>query len=287
MDDGAALDRDHLTAELRRRGRAGGDDIDLARTALLLAALDRPRVRLDRYHHHLDTLVAAIGEEADIAGDIDRRCTALRNVLVEQYGYQGDTDTYDDPQNANLMRVIDRRKGLPVALGILYLHIAGARGWPAEGLNFPGHFLIRIDGHNGRRVLDPFEGGRTVEVGALRELLKQATGNPDAELAPDHYAPLADRDILLRLQNNLRIRAMRAEDIGRTAEVLESMVLLTPHRADLWRDLGLLHGHQGHHQAALAALQCYRDTAETERQRYEARALLSELQGQAPSEPST
>ena len=52
--------------------------------------------------------------------------------------------TYDDPQNADLMAVIDRRRGLPVALGILYIHAARAAGLEASGLNTPDHFLLQL-----------------------------------------------------------------------------------------------------------------------------------------------
>jgi len=56
---------------------------------------------------------------------------ALTQVMAEEHGYGGDRQHYDDLQNANLIRVIDRRRGLPVALGILYLHAARAQGWRA------------------------------------------------------------------------------------------------------------------------------------------------------------
>ena len=65
-------------------------------------------------------------------------------IVARSYGYRGDTESYDDLQNADLVRVIERRKGLPVALSILYLALARQQGWAAEGLAFPAHFLIRV-----------------------------------------------------------------------------------------------------------------------------------------------
>jgi regulator of sirC expression with transglutaminase-like and TPR domain len=79
------------------------------------------------------------------------RVAALTQVMAEEHGYNGDRQHYDDLQNANLIRVIDRRRGLPVALGILYLHAARAQGWRAAGINFPGHFLIAVE-HDGERA---------------------------------------------------------------------------------------------------------------------------------------
>ena len=141
-----ASGRDEIETALRRLGSQPDEAVDVAEAALLMAALDRPRVPLERYRHHLSLLTRDTADLAQGAGEatLDGRIAALNAVIRERYGYSGDALTYDDPQNANLMRVIDRRKGLPVALGILYLHAARAQGWPAEGLNFPGHFLLRL-----------------------------------------------------------------------------------------------------------------------------------------------
>ena len=101
-------------------------------------------------------LPARSAEAAQGSDDLVAQADALAAVLAEGYGYAGDTLTYEDLQNANLMRVIDRKKGLPVALGILYIHAGRAQGWDIAGLAFPGHFLVRIEGRGERRILDPF-----------------------------------------------------------------------------------------------------------------------------------
>src|SRR3546814_10733859 len=103
--------------------------------------------------------------------------------------------------NADMTRVIDRRRGLPVSLGILYLHGARAQGWPICGLNFPGHFLLRLDLGAQRSIIDPFNGGETRDAAALRALLKTMAGEA-AELPPEHTRPVRCRDDLLRLQHN-------------------------------------------------------------------------------------
>ena len=68
-----------------------------------------------------------------------------RDLIDGRFGYEGDRLTYDDPQNADLMAVIDRRRGLPVALGILYIHAARAGGFAAQGLHTPEPFLLLLD----------------------------------------------------------------------------------------------------------------------------------------------
>ena len=156
-------------ATLRAAGEAADEVIDVARAALAFAVLDRPEAATARYENHLRILAGDLA--ADMArqeDSLERRAAALRAVLVERNGYDGDRETYDDLRNADLSQVIDRRRGLPVALAILWLHTGRAQGWAMAGLNFPGHFLIRLDTGGESLVLDPFNGGRAVGGAELR-----------------------------------------------------------------------------------------------------------------------
>src|SRR6516162_9990102 len=162
---------------------------------------------------------------------------ALNEIILLKNGYSGDELSYDDLQNANLMRVVDRRKGLPVALGILYIHAARAQGWDIAGLAFPGHFLVRLADGAGRVIVDPFHAGQICGASELRELLKAAAGR-DSELLPEHYEPVSDREVLLRLQNNLKARLLQAQQNDRALMVVETMLMLAPDLAELWREAG-------------------------------------------------
>ncbi len=250
---------DAIREALEQAGRCGDDDIPLADTALALAAVGRPRVPLDRYRAHLDRLGAEVGDVVGEAEDADAQsaAAALRAVMAERYGYRGDDDTYDDLQNASLIRVIDRRKGLPVALGILYIHVARAQGWQMVGLNFPGHFMVRLEVGAGRVILDPFHAGIVRPAAQLRDLLKTVSGDK-AELKPEHYAPVSDREILLRLQNNIKLRHLRQQRLDDALEVIEAMLLIAPEEPWLWRECGILSAKNGNRVAAIAALERFR-----------------------------
>lgn len=255
---------------LERVGRQPDEEIDLAATALALAALDRPRVRLAWYREHLDALAAAVAAAAEPGAE------ALTGVVAGHYGYTGDTRTYDDLQNANLMRVIDRRKGLPVALGILYMHAARAQGWHAAGLAFPGHFLIRVAADSTPAILDPFHDGRALGPAELRGLLKTVAGT-EAELRPAYYAPVSDRDVLLRLQNNIKLRLLQEGRPAEAVETLGAMLTIAPEHGPLWREAGILHARLGNLGAAIAALERFLALGRDDRLLHEAALLLQHL----------
>ena len=259
---------------LREIGTRSDDDIDLAEGALALAALDRPGVALDRYRDHIARLADDVGYA--LSGKGVTLSDALNNVVLKSHGYCGDMLTYDDIQNANLMRVIDRKKGLPVALGILYLHAARAHGFAADGINFPGHFMIRIGEDGARLIIDPFNEGIERSVVDLRELLK-ATAGMEAELAPEHYAAVGNRDILVRLQNNIKARHERAGRPEDALRVVEGMLMFAPDMIPLWREAGAIHARIGNLGAAIEAFQTIIERADTDAARHDAAAIVQKL----------
>ncbi|HYH17795.1 MAG TPA: transglutaminase-like domain-containing protein [Azospirillum sp.] len=267
---------------LRRTGTLADEDIDIAEAALALGALDRPNVPLDRYRRHLAALARDMADRFDpLADSLETRVALLHEIVMERHGYAGDTETYDDLQNANLLRVIDRRRGLPVALGILYLHAARSMGWRMVGLNFPGHFLVRIELDGERAILDPFNDGQVRTAVDLRDLLK-ATAGTAAELTPEHYAAVRNRDILLRLQNNLKLRHLTANEVPQALDVLEGMRLFAPDEPALWRETGLLEAHQGRTEDAIAALETFIRLGDNERLMHQAAMLIQQLKTRLP-----
>lgn len=269
------FDLEQCARFLRNVGSSPSPALPIAEAALALASFDRPRIALARYRQHLGTLARDVGRHA-AASELAAQANALNEIILLKHGYCGDELTYDDLQNANLMRVIDRRKGLPVALGILYLSAARAQGWDAVGLGFPGHFLIRLSQGPERIILDPFHGGRTLDAVALRELLKAISGQ-EVELTPDHYAPVSDRDVLLRLQNNLKSRLLQGQQHERALRVIETMQMLAPDLAELWREAGLIQAQLGNIRASMNSLEQFVARAPDGTGRHEAAVLLQQL----------
>jgi regulator of sirC expression with transglutaminase-like and TPR domain len=217
---------------LKRLGQSGEGPHDVARAALMLAALDHPGRSLAPYLAHLTEIEEAMRAQAEMFLRVDDGARALVELLVGRLSYDGDRMEYDDPRNADMMAVIDRRRGLPVALGILYLHAARAGRMQASGLNTQSHFVLRLSHRGDDLTIDPFHGGQVVD----REHMPVELRPDDAGLAQ----PVSDTDVLLRLQNNLKMRALSAGDGERALELTRRMVLVAPSRPDVWFDLARL-----------------------------------------------
>lgn len=250
--------QEEARAALSANGLLPDAELDLAAAALQFARIDAPDADWRAAAAAMSALArdavaaAAADPEAD-AGDAERRRRVLAELLHGRLGYAGDTETYDDPANANLIRVVERRRGLPVALGVLWLHAAEAAGWAAHGIDFPGHFLVAVEGERGQAVVDVFAGGTGLQAPELRGLLKRFEGEK-AELRPGTLRRMEKREVLLRLQNNLKLRRLRSRDLEGALGCAEDMLRLAPDHVGLWREAGLMNQRLDRIGAALACL---------------------------------
>ncbi|MGY2289376.1 SirB1 family protein [Pseudomonas sp. SDO528_S397] len=119
---------------------------------------------------------------------------------MNDLGFAQDDDTPLRPAAALLDKVLLRKRGQPLALGLIALELARQLGIPLEGVNFPGHFLLRVRGAD--HLLDPC-GGRRLYPKDCRELLHRQYG-PDLKLSAEHLHTAQPRAMLQRLSRNLR-----------------------------------------------------------------------------------
>ncbi len=238
---------------LAQIGATEDAELDIFEAALELAALDHAGVRLAPYRAHFDDIVS---EAEDICNGLDTPIShgeALARAIAFNHGYSGDRDSYDDPANANLINVIDRRRGLPVALAVLYLGVARRLDWPAAALNVPAHLLIRVGDNDGHVVQDPFDDGRLLASGVLPPAF-QALSAPHAR--PDIEAAdlLPDRAVLVRMLNNTASRAEASGDMDTALMLHGRMTSLAPQYSGLWWERARLERSLGHLSAARTSL---------------------------------
>lgn len=242
----ASRDADEMTGMLHL-GLVDEAQIELDRAALEIAGLDHPTTDPAPYVDLLEQMTERLRSSAPTAQTPARRAAALARVLAGEFQFEGDQETYDDPANADLLRVIDRRRGLPVALAILYVALARRVGWEAWALGAPGHVLVGI-GREPFVVIDPFHAGAVIHP------------EPTTPLPP-----MSNRAVLVRLMMNQASRAEAAKQFDRALTVLERITTVAPEFSEGWWERARLEAAQGNIAAArehlISMLETTRDPA--------------------------
>jgi regulator of sirC expression with transglutaminase-like and TPR domain len=220
-----AQDMAPMVDDIAYLGLVDETEIELDKAALEIAALDHPRARVSRYLALLEQIAERLRARGGTSRTPAAQAEALAEVLGADFGFEGDRDTYDDPANADLIRVLDRRRGLPVALAILYVALARRLGWTAHALNTPGHVLVGV-GQPRALLIDPFNRGALVGREQFATLFLAAGGRPAQ--ASESVAPLSNRGVLTRLMMNQVTRAERTRRLPRALAVLERVTTVAP-----------------------------------------------------------
>lgn len=230
--------------------------IDLPRGALLISALLQPGLDPELHLRRLESL--SIAAVASVARDapLPERVLALNRFLFVDEGFHGNRDDYYDPRNSFLDQVLERRRGIPISLSLLYLEVARQVGIRAFGVGFPGHFLVRVGEGGSTLVLDPFAGGMSLDEGELDRRLAEVygTGVLRVRANPAILRAATSREILVRLLANLKAIYTGKGDLQHALVAADAILTLTPDSADDLRDRGLMYRELGHIPAALADL---------------------------------
>lgn len=227
-------------------------DIVLDEAALSLALLDHAGTDLVPYEDLLSNIASRleeVGRDAETAAD---RATCLAQVLADEFGFTGDSDSYDDAANTDLIRVIDRLRGLPISLSILYVAAARRIGWTAEILGLPGHVLVMVGHEAASVIIDPFHDGVRVDGERIAALLASVAGVAAAPV--QHVEAMANRAILVRLLLNQASRAEKAGHARRALTLYRRMTAIAPDHPHGWWERARLELADGDVAAARVSL---------------------------------
>jgi regulator of sirC expression with transglutaminase-like and TPR domain len=245
--------------ELLRHWRAlvAEDEPDLFEGALLVSLLVDPAEDVDAAR----TAVAGLAERVRAGGD--GRLPSLRRVLFEEEGFRGDAESYDEPSNSSVARVLARRRGMPITLSIVTIEVGRRAGLDLSGIGLPGHFVVGGPDLPSGRYLDPFDGGEVGDAEQLSGRLAAIFGAPVA-LGEDTLQADSPRAILERVLLNLRRSYERRNRWEDALAALELSETLEPESGPLRRERGLLLLKCGRNAEALVALEEYVETAGAE-----------------------
>jgi regulator of sirC expression with transglutaminase-like and TPR domain len=247
-----------VAAELQRAMNAPGDE--LATAALAIARVEYPSLDPGPYLHGLDRM----GREAAarIEGPRENALRAFNEYLYDEQGFSGNRERYDDPRNSFINEVLDRRTGIPISLAVVYLEVARRAGLRVDGVNFPGHFLLRAPGVIGRDagadfvIVDPFHGGAQLSEYDCRQLLRQHVGD-EAAFDTALLAPATRHDIVVRMLVNLKRLYVGMRSFPQARFISSLLLGIDPSAISELRDRGLLAYHLQDFPAALRDLEEY------------------------------
>lgn len=259
-------------------------DLELGRAALLIAQEEYPQLPVERYMMRLDALAEAAKDRLDgeTAGPVVLR--EMIRTLYEREGLRGNKEAYHDPRNSFLNDVLDRRLGIPLTLGIILLEVGWRLELPLEGVNFPGHFLVRYRGTSHNLLIDPFYNGRIRFEDEAQELLNQVYGGM-VRMQDAFLRSATKRDMIHRLLLNLKGLYVNVRDDERALAVVERLLLLRPDSPGERRDRGMLLVKLGRSSEATEQLQRYLEFAPQAVDAVRIRSLVRRLQREGDAPP--
>lgn len=219
------------------------EQFPLLEAAASLAQDEYPELDIQEVLDHVDQLSSRLKKRLPADAGALQKLRLLNKFFFEEQGFSGNLNNYYDPDNSYLSVVLRTRRGIPISLAVLWLEIAQSIGLRAQGVGFPGHFLVKVRlpyPHEGQVVIDPFTGEslgkedlseRLVPLHAESGLL--SSGQVSDELLKHYLRAATPREIVARMLRNLEEVYTSHQDPERLAMVRQRLAVLLPQiRAD-------------------------------------------------------
>ena len=181
------------------RGFIRSMNYELETGALLLARTFTPDVDIGACRSALDEIAARCRELIVEPSTNREKCRIINRILFHEWGFRGNIEQYTDPLNSFLDKVIERRKGIPISLCIVYLLVAERLGIPLEPVAIPGHFVVGCYSDDAPFFVDPFDQGLFRDAAEMFSLMRAHHISPKTS----DLAPTTVREVLCRSCRNL------------------------------------------------------------------------------------
>jgi regulator of sirC expression with transglutaminase-like and TPR domain len=247
-------------AERFRQVVSGPDEaINLAEAALLIATEEYRDLDIAAYLARLDQLAATLKRR--LRPDIGPADTiiALNRFLFEEQGFAGDAVDYYDPRHSFLNEVLDRKRGIPITLAVVYIEIGRRIGLPVQGISFPAHFLVKCQLREGTVVLDPYAKGISLSFDDLKQRIKSLRNGvePPRSVVAGALATASNKDIVVRMLRNLKGIYSHHKQWLKALAAADRIIIALPGSAEEYRDRGMFYANLECFRAALFDLQAY------------------------------
>jgi regulator of sirC expression with transglutaminase-like and TPR domain len=231
--------------------------IDLVRAALTIAQTEYPHLDANSYCKRIEDLAGRVKRLIPDVGDPSESILALNRVLFEEEGFRGNQQDYYDPHNSFLNDVLDRKRGIPITLAVVYMEVARRVGFPLVGVGMPGHFLLKHYDAEGREILiDPFNRGGILTAKECQRRLDEIYGG-QMPLQPQFLMAVSRRQVLVRMLNNLRSVYLSVRNFRKALPIVDLILAIYPRSPEDVKQRALLRWSVGQTRGALADLEAY------------------------------
>ena len=235
--------------------RSSEEEIDLARTALLIAATEYPKLNIERELYRIGLLADGVAHRMYDDTSPLYHLNMLSEYLFDELGFRGNFEDYYDPKNSFLNDVLERRLGIPITLSLLYIEVGRRLGIPVQGVGMPGQFLVKHADVDDLYV-DPYQNGVLLTVAECEAKFKQVTRG-DVAWDARYLNPVGSREFVSRMLRNLKSIYLQRRDYERVLFTIDGLLSIHPDAPDERRDRGVVNYRLGNHEEALQDLKTY------------------------------
>ncbi|HJU13741.1 MAG TPA: transglutaminase-like domain-containing protein [Candidatus Nitrosotalea sp.] len=223
----------------------------------LAQALEFPDLDFAQYIEKLNSMGNDLRNAVSDVKNPTYLISMLNEYMFDTLGFEGNRDDYYNPQNNFLNKVIDTRQGIPITLSIIYIQLGAYLGLDLRPVGFPGHFLVK---HSEELILDPFNGGRLLQIRDLEEILRNTYG-AGFPFRPEYLDEIEPEKILIRLAKNLKNSYLQSFNYKKATHCINMVLGLAPNEPEEIRDIGIVQSRMLQNERALRSLERYLELA--------------------------
>ena len=233
-------------------------DFDLAKGALYIAAEDSPTVNVEESTTKLDDLAEEVREHLKPSMDLNTKLKTLGSYLGETQGYSDDVEDQFNPDNLYLDQVLSRRKGMTIALSLVYMEVGARLGMLFEIINLPNRLVIRTPSQGEDIYLDPHRQGEIITREECGKLTEEASGQT-VHLSEEFFKPCTKRQLLVNLLSNLKMMHVRRRDYSHAIAAADRVALLDPYMGSNLKERAWMFYRTHSYAKAIEDLETYLD----------------------------
>ena len=236
-------------------------EFPLLEAAISLAQDEYPDLDVQQILGEVDQLLARVKRRLPTDAGPLHKLRVLNQFFFADLKFGGNVNNYYDPDNSYVNVVLGTRRAIPITLAVLWIELAQGLGLNAQGVGFPGHFMVKVSLPKGQVVMDPFDGqslGREELAERLEPYQKRSGLVDDFEVPLGLYLQASPpRDIIARMLRNLKEIHRAQQDWGRLIAVLDRLIVLLPQAWAEYRERGMAHHQAGNARQAVQDLEIY------------------------------